>query len=136
MVKSITSTLKSKNMLLQSKTVIISEENLLNQESKQLMIFLLMLPIKMEYKILFGLELMIFQKKVYLFMKAIMYLFYGQIGLQTSQIMDLVSKGIVFALRMENGAILTVIAPALLFVKKLYKVIQVSTSEQCNINII
>ena len=122
-------------MLLQSKTVRISEENLLNQESKQLMIFLLMSPIKMEYKILFGLELMIFQKKVYLFMKAIMYLFYGQIGLQTSQIMDL-SKGIVYALRMENGAISTVIAPALLFVKKLYKVIQVSTSEQCNINII
>ena len=124
MVKSITSTLKSKNMLLQSKTVIISEENLLNQESKQLMIFLLMSPIKMEYKILFGLELMIFQMKVYLFMKAIMYQFHGQIGLQTSQIINL-CKGIVFALTMENGAISTVIAPVLLFVKKLYKVVQV-----------
>ena len=66
-------------------------------------------------------------------MKAAMHLFHGQIGPQASQIMDLVSKGIVFALRMENGAISTVIAPALLFVKKLYKAMQVSTSEQCNI---
>ena len=132
MVKSITSTLKSKNMLLQSKTVIISEENLLNQGNKQLMIFLLMSPTKMEYKILFGLELMIFQMKVYLFMKAIIYQFHGQIGLQTSQIINL-CKGIVFALRMENGVILIVIASAPLFVKKLYKVMQVSTSEQCNI---